>query len=290
MAQSKPVSKKLNIIMLLVGVGMILAAIPVIIIATKTYKEGATFNLVNGIGNMLILIGLGIACFNAVGFLIKALRNKDESGNARTKANAFWMYAASLLFSFAVFIVYLIIRSEDMGEIIAFAVICFVVAALFFFINFAKMRKKIRNENYREYQKRRPSPSPSSTPKPTREMPRSEPEYEYPPEDTAFVYNFKTNRMGKDLVIGGTHGWATLDRVYVSYNRKTGVYTVNPSIDIHFNELTIKSQADVDDVIRRVRSAYQEELELMVSVFDRYEYSYDIKEPHINSNIDRLGR
>ena len=179
----------------------------------------------------------------------------------------------------------LMISQKQTGGMLPVAIIMGAISAFLLIFNGVRLHRKIVYDRYQgnksNYSSSYDSSSSKPNPKPSRQNSSS-----YPPKNERLIRELEKGRNYIKLNVGGFHGEAELS-LRISYSR--GEYTIKPILDLDYNKYTVKTQADVDDLLERAINAYEKHFKEMVRICDSYDVGYEIKEPEIRTNISANG-
>ena len=187
-------------------------------------------------------------------------------------------FGCSAFFGMVTMIVLMITQKQT--SVLPVAIIMGAISAFLLIFNGVRLHRKIVYDQYQEYRSSTSDYDYSSS-KPTRNTSSSS-----SGKNQDLIRELEKGRNYVKLNVGGFHGEAELS-LRITYSR--GEYTIKPILDLDYNKYTVKTQSDVEDLLRRALNEYEKHFKQMVRICDRYGVDYEIEEPQIRSNISANG-
>ena len=280
--KNKKTNTKINLILLIAGGAIFLAAATVLSGLFGFPEDETAKTQFVGITAMITWLGAFFLVFNTIRLQIKSLRNQFCDVDAKIGGNAFFIFWGCLALATCFMLVPMTISGVmEIEGGIAGSIGAFLLACVMLIPNFIKIGKQKTYALYLWYRKYEQRTTTSTTPKKTTSTQTySRPQASYPPENSSFVSAIQSGRYGDDLY-SSPIGDSDLT-VRVKYDK--GTYIIKPDISIIYKKENVRSQRDLDDYDRRVTEAYERAFNKMVSICEDYNVDYDIQKPNVVTN------
>ena len=142
-------SKTINYVFIGIGGFLLLFYVAFVLFGSSIYMKPDIREIVKSWAGLAMSWGIILTVFNVFRIIVKSLRDQDLSGTVKTGVNSFFIGAGSVFLSGALVYFKFIVIDGESGDIIAATITFAIIALLMIAPSISKIKKKIRDANYR---------------------------------------------------------------------------------------------------------------------------------------------